>query len=73
MAETDENADLVARHIGPGVWEDANGNLHFSLPDILAFTGLPDTPDNQKKLAEMISTMVRKKEQDALIIQRDKT
>jgi hypothetical protein len=38
----------LKRVLGPGVWEDADGGLHFAIPEILKFFGLPNTPENHK-------------------------
>jgi hypothetical protein len=45
---------------GPGIWEDTEGALHFSLPDILSHFGLEDTPENEAWLQEQMVALVRK-------------
>lgn len=40
--------------LAPGAWVDEEKNLHFSLPDILAFLGVEDTEENRALLTEEI-------------------
>jgi hypothetical protein len=37
--------NVRVRDVAPGVWEDGNGHLHFSIPEIHDFLGLPSTPN----------------------------
>jgi hypothetical protein len=37
----------VAKVLPAGSWVDVNGDLHVSVPDILAAVGLPHTPENE--------------------------
>jgi hypothetical protein len=38
----DQQRDAV--RLGPGVWRDRDGCLHWSIPELLAEFGLADTP-----------------------------
>jgi hypothetical protein len=35
------------RQLAPGFWEDTDGAVHISIPDVLAHFGLEDTPENR--------------------------
>jgi hypothetical protein len=36
------------RQLGPGAWEDVNGDLHISIPDMLKDFGLPNATEAQQ-------------------------
>jgi hypothetical protein len=36
-----------ATYVAPGIWLDKDGNLHLSVPELLALVQLPDTPANR--------------------------
>jgi hypothetical protein len=42
------------RRIAPGIWVDAAGDLHFSVPELLALFGWPDTPADRAELETVI-------------------
>ena len=42
-----------------GVWVDRAGAMHFSVPDLLAFFGVPDTPENRAVMEEQIHEVAR--------------
>lgn len=43
-----------ARRIAPGIWEDGDGHLHFSVPELLAMVDLPDTPEHRARVVAMM-------------------
>lgn len=65
------NRNQLKRYYGPGVWEDMDGGLHFSLPDILAHLKLPDTPENRAQFTEVLREMMAKVNPQAKIIERE--
>lgn len=45
--------------IAPGIWMDRDGDVHYSIPELLALVQLPDTPENRAVVAEMIARDLR--------------
>lgn len=45
--------------IAPGIWIDRDGDVHYSIPELLALVQLPDTPANRAQVAEMIARDLR--------------
>jgi hypothetical protein len=39
--------------VGPGLYEDAAGALHLSVPDFLRAHGIADTPENREVMIEV--------------------
>jgi len=56
--------------IKPGIWEDANGHLHYSIPDLLAVAGLENTPENHQAVKEMLVDLLKENGHEAPIIFR---
>lgn len=69
---SNENRDIMKKRIAPGIWEDMDGNVHFSLPELLAFFELEDTPENRRIATENIRETIRKQNPDCTIVERDK-
>lgn len=38
----------------PGVWEDGNGHIHFSIPEIHAHLGIPNSP---REIADTLANL----------------
>jgi len=55
---SDPARNQFKRQLAPGIWEDMNGNPHFSLPELLALVGLEDTPEHRAKLAAKIRATI---------------
>lgn len=66
----DPNRNKLGKRIAPGIWEDASGNPHFSLPELLALVDLEDNPANRKAVTEMLRDLMKKKCPDAKIVER---
>lgn len=67
---------IAAQHVGsrrvaPGIWLDANGDVHFSVPELLAFVDLEDTPENREAVVEMAIETFRAQNPTASIIRQD--
>lgn len=45
-----KKSDIVTKVHEPGLWEDANGDLHMDLSTLLKRYGLPDTQHNRAGL-----------------------
>lgn len=53
---TQEEFDRQLRgstRIAPGIWLDAHGDVHWSVPELLAMVDLEDTPENREAIAEI--------------------
>lgn len=44
--------------IAPGIWLDADGDVHFSIPELLAMVDLEDTPANREEVAQMVAEIM---------------
>jgi len=74
MSETPEpkpGRNKLGERLAPGIWTDANGDLHFSLPELLALFDLPDTPENRAIATENIKAMMLKENPDVEIVERE--
>jgi len=40
--------------VAPGIWLDRDGNIHWSVPELLALVDLPDTPENRESVIAML-------------------
>ena len=45
--------------IATGIWVDASGHIHFSIPELLAMVDLPNTPENRDRVVEMAAAIVQ--------------
>lgn len=62
---------MKCRH-APGVWEDMEGGIHFSVPELLAAFDLEDNPDNRRECEQMLSEIVCELAPHATVIYRPK-
>jgi hypothetical protein len=46
-------------YVAPGIWIDVDGNAHFSVPEILAFFDVADTPENREAVVAMLATQLQ--------------
>jgi len=60
-----------ARRIAPGIWLDGDGDLHFSVPELLALVELPDTPDNREVVYQLVEDLLRGAHPTATIVRHD--
>lgn len=44
--------------LGPGVWEDDNGDVHVSIPDLLKHFHFADTPENRTVLDKVCKDVI---------------
>lgn len=51
--------------LGPGVWEDSQGAVHFSVPDILAHFQVEDTEENRNECIKLMQDLLKEKLPDA--------
>ena len=72
MSEQNKGRNLLKRYLGPGIWEDMDGAVHFSLPEILAHMGVENTLKNQEQLREVVRVYLLKHSPAAKVIDRHK-
>lgn len=60
-------------YLAPGIWVDRHGGLHFSLPEILAFFQVEDTPENQDRLKGLMREVFGRECPDATLVEQDET
>lgn len=58
-------------YLGPGVWVDRHGMMHFSVPEILQHFGLPDTPEQREHATRELGDLLAEFAPDAQIIETD--
>lgn len=57
--------------LGPGFWTDRDGGLHMSIPELLAFFALEDTPANRAEVARLFTEQLRAACPDVRIVEQD--
>lgn len=67
---TRDKRDTLRERIAPGIWRDANGDIHWSIPELLAMVEFEDTPENQAQVEKMLEDLMRKENPDVKIIKR---
>jgi hypothetical protein len=55
--------DQLSRRIAPGIWEDVQGNPHWSIPELLELMDLEDTPENRARVLDTIREVERELKQ----------
>lgn len=68
---SDKPRNQIKRRILPGLWFDMEDNAHFSIPEILAHLGMPDTPENHVLMRKAINDVIKREQPDAKIINRE--
>lgn len=63
--------NTLRRRYAPGIWEDEDGSLHLSLPELLAYLHVQDTPENRERLTAEIKATIREQSPKAKIVERD--
>ena len=48
-----------AVRLAPGIWLDARGDVHWSVPELLALVDLEDTPENREAVAAIAENVAR--------------
>jgi hypothetical protein len=53
--------DKFVRYLDPQriVWEDADGNVHFSIPNALAAFDLEDTPEHRAAVTQIMAQQLK--------------
>lgn len=57
--------------LGPGVWVDRGGAMHFSVPDLLEYFGEPNTPENRERMTAMIRQTFEAQAPAATLIEQE--
>lgn len=66
-----DGRNKLGKRLGPGIWEDADGHIHWSIPELLAMVDLPDTPENRDEVIRMLTALMKKnRPNDALIYRK---
>ena len=65
-----DNRNKLKRRIAPGIWEDEDGHIHYSIPELLDIAGLEDTPDNREEVKAMIRDMIKEQSKETTIMFR---
>ena len=47
-----------SERIAPGIWRDAHGGIHWSVVELLALVGLPDTPANREAVVDIVKKSI---------------
>jgi hypothetical protein len=47
------------KHIAPGVYEDAAGAVHFSVPELMEHLHIEDTAENREQLSREMEDFLR--------------
>jgi hypothetical protein len=71
---TKEEADrqrFGGERLGPGVWDDGEGGLHFSVPEILAAFGWPNDPEHCAIVEKAIHDVIRENCPTAKIVEQE--
>lgn len=55
-----DKANQLKKRIAPGIWEDKKGNVHFSIPELLALHDLEDTSENHQEVKQMVTELMKK-------------
>lgn len=61
-----EKRNQLKRRIAPGFWEDQEGALHVSIPELCKVAGLEFNEENRKKIVEMLMQEVGSHSQSVL-------
>jgi len=64
--------DILKKRIAPGIWEDGDGNIHWSVPELLRMVALPDTPENREAVMAIVRQAVGAVRPDVQFIKREK-
>ena len=55
----------------PGLWEDEDGNPHWSLPNLLDEYGLEQTDENLEKMRQIVEEMVAESGAKKIVVNRE--
>lgn len=64
--------DTFVRYVDPleTLWEDAEGNLHFSVDNALRAFEIPDTPENREFMKRTFREVLKENNPDAVVEDR---
>lgn len=51
----------LGKRIAPGFWEDADGNGHVSITELMEMFEIEDTPENHEQIKKMLVEMLSNK------------
>lgn len=62
----------ASRRVAPGIWIDAAGAVHFSIPELLAHFDLPQDLEHEEWMRELLVRAVREwRGPDVTLIRHD--
>jgi hypothetical protein len=67
---TRNGRNRMKKRIAPGIWEDLDGNIHWSIAELLMLVDLPDTPENREAVTAMLRQQMRAINPQAMIVER---
>jgi len=59
--------------LAPGIWKDGEGNLHFSIPELLQFFGWPNDPLHEEIARAIIISALEQQYPDTTVIETTET
>jgi hypothetical protein len=73
IAREEFNAAFLpgSRRVAPGIWIDRWGDVHFSVPELLALFALEDTVENREQVVATIEAMVQRENPSMTLIRQD--
>jgi hypothetical protein len=61
----------LRRQLAPGIWEDTEGALHLSIPEILQHFGLEDTQQNRDRMMDLAKELLAEQLPKAKIVETE--
>lgn len=65
-----EDVRRGGHRIGPGIWVDRNENVHFSIPELLAWFGWEDTLYHREVVTAIVHTAVAQKFPESTVVEQ---
>ena len=65
-----DKANQLEKKLGPGIWQDKNGSVHFSIPEILKHYDLEPTMENIEETKKMLVELGKRFHPNTPIIYR---
>ena len=62
----------LGKRIAPGIWEDKEGTIHWSLTELMSLFELEDTPENRVRVTDILKRVMLETNPQATIIEREK-
>jgi len=56
----DERYRRDGRRLAPGFWVDRHGQLHISIPELLAVAKLPESPEDRAAVLQIVNEFIER-------------